>query len=109
MRILETPLEVLLAILIAAIVRMKSSLSLGWFGALTTTIVSILSGLLLYQPVLTVTGIDQSWEVMVAIIISLTAENLMKGIIEFSSQKGAFQRLLAAWITRDASHLNDKK
>jgi len=109
MRLLETPIEVVIAILIAAVVRLKSSWSLGWIGALTTTIVSMFSGLLLYQPVLTITGIDQSWDVLVAILISLTAENLMKGLIDFTGQKGAFQRILMAFLTRDASHLNDKK
>lgn len=108
MLIFGFPIEIWLGVFAAVLVRVKSSVTLGWGGAITTTLVSTISGMILHRPFLSLTGLHQDWGILVAILIALTAENLMKGVLDWSSEKGALKNLLRAVIGRDPSKLIDK-
>ncbi|WP_347141021.1 hypothetical protein [Paracoccus sp. SSK6] len=105
MRFLNYPVEIWIAVSIAILVRLKTSMSLGFWGALTTTVVGAGAGLVLHRPLSALVGVTGDWEILMAILIALTSENLMQGIVRWSSQEGAAGRLLTAFITRDPSEL----
>ncbi|MGR3749600.1 hypothetical protein [Paracoccus sp. (in: a-proteobacteria)] len=112
MLFLNYPTEIWLAVLIAVIVRLKSSLTLGWFGALTTVIVAAGSGVLLYEPLADLCGLSSNTHTMLAVLIALTAENLMKMLVDYSSRADAVMRFIKAVIRRDPTLLfedDDKK
>lgn len=56
--------------------------------------VALLSGVILYLPVVDLVGWGASMHVPVAIIISLTAENFMRSLVDLSSDK----EILREWL-----------
>lgn len=102
------PLEIIVGVLIAAAVRFKSSLTLGFWQAVFTTLISVAAGTGLYEPVSKMVGIDPAYHVATAVVLALCAENLMKAILDFSSKPDALTRIATTVLTRDVSHLRDK-
>lgn len=79
------PIEIWAAILIAVMIKLRSSKNLTKYGYATTIGVAVLSGLFLYAPLITLIGLSASWEIPIAILIGLTAENIMNNIVAISS------------------------
>lgn len=79
------PIEIWAAILIAVMIKLRSSKNLTMYGYLTTIGIAVLSGLFLYTPLIALIGLSASWEIPIAILIGLTAENIMNNIVAISS------------------------
>lgn len=94
MLFLGYPIEVWIAAFIAVIIKLQSSKRLTLLGAITTVIVGVGAGVLLYAPIVSLFSLSSSWEVIVAILIALSAENLMKSFVELSADK----EFLSDWI-----------
>lgn len=87
MILLGYPLEIWIAAGIAVFVRIQSSNRLTWLGSITTVSVGVFSGLILYEPLAMLIGLSTTWHVLLAIIIALSSENLMKAIVELSADR----------------------
>lgn len=96
MNFLGHPLEIWAASFMVVVVKlnMLGSSPTSWMAKLSTIAVALFSGLILYLPLVEMLGLSASWHVPVAIIISLTAENVMKSIVEISSDK----ELIKEWL-----------
>lgn len=103
------PIELIIGVCIAAWIRFKSSLTLGFWQAATTTFFSFLAGVGLYQPVSDLFSLDPVWHVPVAVVLALILENLLKGLLDFSKRPDAFARILKAVFSRDPMALTDEK
>jgi hypothetical protein len=101
MNILGYPIEIWIAGLIGVFIRLQTSNRLTLLGATTTVIVAMAASLILHGPIVALLGLSVSWNVPVAVIIALTAENLMKAFVEISADK--------EWIKGWIRHLVDKK
>ena len=95
------PIEVIIAVCVAALVRMKSAISLSWVGAITTSITSVFASLVLYKDVTGLLGLSAEWHTVIAVCIALTVENLMKIVIDMSSDPGSILCVIKAILTRD--------
>lgn len=109
MNFLNYPIEIWISVFVAVIVRLKSSVTLNWTGALSTTLVAVGAGMVMYKPFTALLGLSSDWELLMSILIALTAENIMKGIIDFSDDKDTVKNILKSIISKDPSKLVDKK
>lgn len=98
MNILNYPLEIWIAVFVAVVVRLKTSVTLNWTEAISTILVAVGSGVVLYQPITTLVGLGSDWSLLMAILIALTAENLMKGIVDFSEDRDAVKNLVVGVV-----------
>lgn len=108
MTFLNYPVEIWVAVFIAVIVRLKTSLTLNWTGALSTILVAIGSGMVLHKPITTLSGIGSEWELLMSILIALTAENLMKKIVDFSEDDDAVKNIVGAIVKKDFTKVFSK-
>lgn len=100
MQILSHPVEIWIAASLAVLVKLtglKGSTTIGIFGTATTILVALLSGVIFYIPIMELLSLGSSWAIPTAILIALTAENIMKTIVELSSD-GVFIRKIADGI-----------
>lgn len=74
------PIEIWLASLVAVMFKLKNDGKQNIVGGLTTIIIAMFSGLILYGPVSDIAGLSPRWNVIVAIAIAITSENLMKSV-----------------------------
>ena len=81
------PIEIWVAIAVSILIKLQSNKRLTLLGAITTVSVALASGLLLYQPIVVLFSLSPSWEIIVAILVALTAENLMKTLVEISADR----------------------
>ena len=113
MNFLNYPIEIWISVLVAVIVRLKSSVTLNWTGALSTTMVAVGAGMIMYKPITALIGLSPDWELLMSILIALTAENVMKGIIDFSDDKDTVKNIIKFVLNRDPTKLipqdKDKK
>lgn len=105
MTFLNYPIEIWIAVIVAVIVRLKTSITLNWTGALSTTLVAVGSGMVLHKPIATLMGLGADWELLLSILIALTAENLMKGVIDFSDDADVVKNVIKTVITKDPRNL----
>lgn len=89
-----TSWEVIGAVFVATLVRLSTSKKLTFFSAFITSAVGMFSGLILYSPLVDMFGLSQSAEIPMAIIVALTAENLMRSFVEVSADGSFIKRLL---------------
>jgi ABC-type uncharacterized transport system permease subunit len=94
------PIEIWIGAIIAVIIKLKSAKRLNWIGACITVFVGVGAGLILYQPAMELLGLAKSWEVVVAILLSLSAENLMKVLVELSSDKDWIKTLITTKVEK---------
>lgn len=104
MMFLNYPIEIWLAVMVAVIIKLKSSRVMTLLGATTTTLVAVGGGMLLYDKVITLFGLSQSWEIFVAIILALTFENLMKVIVEISADTETLKGWASVFINRKSNN-----
>lgn len=53
-----------------------------------------------YRPVIELMGVSQSWDVVVAILLALSAENLMKVLVELSSDKEWIKTMITTKVEK---------
>lgn len=94
MHIFGYPIEIWFAAFVAMLIRLQTSNTLTALGAIVTVCVALFAGVILYQPVMLVFGLGEAWAIPIAIIVALSAENLMKAIVELSADK----EWLTDWI-----------
>lgn len=101
MQFLGYPMEIWLAAIVAMLIRLQTSNTLTILGATTTVIVALFAGVILYEPIIILFGLSESWSIPIAIIVALSAENLMKAIVEISSDRD--------WLKDWIRYLVDKR
>lgn len=87
MKFIGYPIEIWAACIVAVLIKLQTSNKLTLLGAIATTVVALFSGIILYQPIMAIFGLAEAWSIPLAIIISLSAENLMKALVEMSADK----------------------
>ena len=78
----------------------KTSKFLTVFGVVSTIFISIASGMLLHVPLMELFGLSESWTIPMAILVALTAENLMKTFVDISGDSEQLKSWLSVIITR---------
>lgn len=101
MNFLGYPIEIWAAAIVAVFVKLQTSNTLTLFGAIATTVIALFSGVFLYLPIATMLSLSVSWHMPLAIIIALSAENLMKAIVELSADVEWLKGILQYMIDRD--------
>lgn len=101
MLFLGYPIEIWVATALAVLIKLKSSPFLTFFGALTTVLVGIGAGVLGYKTAVTLLELSADWNIVVAVLLALTAENIMKTIMEVSADSTVLKDLAAWFINRD--------
>ena len=94
MKFLTYPIEIWAAVAVAIVVKLQTSNRLTLLGVVSTVIVAMGSSLLLYVPITEMMGWGADAHVVVAVILALTAENLMKAIVEFTADRGMMQGVI---------------
>lgn len=101
MNFLGYPVEIWAAAIVAVFVKLQTSNTLTIFGAIATTIIALFSGVFLYLPIASMLSLSVSWHMPLAIIIALSAENLMKAIVEISADKEWLKDWIIFLVDRD--------
>ena len=94
MKFLGYPLEIWAVSIVAVFIKLQTSSSLTFFGAIVTTVVAMFSGVFLHIPIANILGLSSDWHIPLAVMLALSAENLMKAIVEISADK----EWLKGWI-----------
>lgn len=94
------PIEIWIAIAVSILIKLQSNKRLSLLGAVTTVSVALFSGLLLYQPIVVLFSLSHSWEIIIAILIALTAENLMKTLVELSADRELLTGVVKFLVTK---------
>lgn len=104
MNFLGHPWQIWAAALIAVSVKITMP---GAPKSLTSRLISVfvalLSGVILYMPVVEMVGWGVGMHVPVAIIISLTAENFMRSLVDLSSDKEILREWLKDFLNKKES------
>ena len=85
MLFLGHPINIWIALLVVVIIKVRSDNTLTKIGILTSVLVSILSGVILYIPIMEIFTLAPSWSIFIAILCGLTAENIMKNVVTIST------------------------
>ena len=101
MLFLGYPVEIWIATALAILIKLKSSPFLTLFGALTTVLVGIGAGVLGYRTAVTLLELSTDWNIVVAVLLALTAENIAKTVIEFSADTSMLKEFASWFINRD--------
>ena len=96
------PIEIWVAAFISVLVKLQSSKHLTLLGSIVTISVALASGVILYQPILIILNLNATWAVPVSIMIALSAENIMKSLVELSADKEWLTDWIKLLITRKA-------
>lgn len=87
--------------MIAILVRLRANKTLTLVGALLNVLVALAAGMLLHTPLVILFGLDPStWNILIAILVALTAENIMKQIVETSSDDSLFKSIIRLIIKK---------
>lgn len=100
MLFLGFPLKVWAAVLIAVLIKLQSTKTLSILGAIVTIAVGTGAGVLLYGPVLELLSLPAHWEIIVAILVALSAENLMRSFVELTANKDFLSDWLKYFINK---------
>lgn len=107
MNFFGSPIEVWVATVIAVLIKLRNDTKLTLLGIITTFATGVGSGMLFYHQVADMLGLDQSWHVAIACIVTLTADNLMKVLLELSSDREWIKDWIKYLVTRDEGHKRD--
>lgn len=91
MNIFGHPIEIWFASFVAVMFKLKMTSKWTVIETVTTISIALFSGVILYIPVTELLNLSASWHVPMAILISLTAENLMKNVVDLSSDSDFFK------------------
>lgn len=100
MNLFGYPIEIWVAAFISVLVKLQSSKHLTLLGSIVTISVALASGIILYQPILILLNLSSTWAVPVSIMIALSAENIMKSLVELSADKDWLRDWIKFLITR---------
>ena len=98
--LLGYPIEIWIAVTLSVIVKIRYDKKLTALGAIVTFLVSIGSGMILYIPVMELFSLGAQWAVFIAMLIALTADNIMKSILEISEDSSILKDWATYFITR---------
>lgn len=94
------PIEIWVAAFISVLVKLQANKHFTLLGSIVTISVALASGVILYQPILIILNLNATWAVPVSIMIALSAENLMKSLVELSADKDWLTDWIKLLITR---------
>lgn len=94
------PLEIWLAAFVAVMFKLKMTSKWTIVGVVSTVGIAMFSGLILYLPMVELLKLSSSWNVPVAILIALTAENVMKNVVELSKDGEFFKDWVRFLVTK---------
>tara|TARA_R110000796_G_scaffold11041_1_gene36887 strand:+ start:710 stop:1012 length:303 start_codon:yes stop_codon:yes gene_type:complete len=95
------PLEIWIAVFLAIIIKLQTSNRLTFLGVVITIFVATASALLFHLPIVAMMGWGPDSNVVVAVVLALTAENLMKAIVEISADRGFMKNLIKHVVKQD--------
>lgn len=107
MLFLGYPIEIWAASFVAVLIKISANKKLTILGAFTTVIVALFSGVILYQPILAMFALDSTWAIPLAIIIALSAENLMKAILQVSEDREWLVDTIKFFVNRKSRRNED--
>ena len=88
------PLEFWAAILVAIIVKIKTSKQLGPLAVISTIFVSLGAAYSFATPLSSWLGVN---EVLIAALVALTSEGVMRWLIQLSNDPSELKTLLSLW------------
>lgn len=103
------PIEIWLASLIAVMFRLKKTESWTIIGVLSSVAISLFSGLILYMPMVELLSLSASWHVPIAILIALTAENVMESVVDLSKDGDFIKDWLRFVVTKKVKPDEEEK
>lgn len=95
------PIQIWIACIVAILVKLQSTRSLTVFGVITTVAVAMGSGVLLYGPMLALLSLEATWSIPMAIILALSAENILKAMLDISDDRKWIKDQLRSWLLKD--------
>lgn len=107
MTFLGFPIEIWLAVFLAVMIKIRNAENLNVIGYITTIAISLISGVLLYMPVVELLSLSPSWHIPIAILVSLSAENIMQNVVNISSDNDMLKKFIEAWLSKKGTN-NDK-
>lgn len=107
MTFLGFPIEIWLAVFLAVMIKIRNAENLNVIGYITTIAISLISGVLLYMPVVELLSLSPSWRIPIAILVSLSAENIMQNVVNISSDNDMLKKFIEAWLSKKGAN-NDK-
>ena len=102
MLFLGYPVEIWVASFIAVLIKILANKKFTLLAASITILVALFSGVILYQPILTIFALEQTWGIPLAIIIALSAENIVKAILQVSDDREWLVDLIRWFVNRKA-------
>lgn len=100
------PIEIWIGVIISVLVKIRYNSSLTFAGALLTMVISLGSGMILYQPILEIFGLGFQWAPFIAMLIALTSDNIMKSVLEISEDTKLLKGWATYFVTRERTKLD---
>lgn len=101
--------EVWAAVVVAVLVRLRSAQRHTPLNSLVTVVVALGSGILLYDDFVNLFSLSSGWEIPMAILIALTAENIMNVLIDLSGDRSLFKNILTGYFGGGADKTKDEE
>ena len=110
MNFFNYPFEIWIATIVAVLVKLRAETKLTLFGVATITLIGIGSGVIFYAPLTAAFGLSIAWQVPMACLITLTADNVMRVFLELSADRKWLGDIIRFWAIRkiDEGKNNDK-
>lgn len=103
-QLLGYPFEIWLIVFAAVLVRLGKVSRDTILSSLMTVAIGITVGIYMHIPVLTLLGLSHDWVYLVAVLVTLTAENLMRSVVSMSRDaefiKSILRNILEAWLKK---------
>lgn len=103
------PVEIWLASFVAVMFKLKKTSNWSIVGTLSTIAIALFSGLVLYGPITAIMELPTTWNVPVAILVALTAENFMNNIVNISNDSDFIKDWLKFFLTRKMEYKDKEK
>jgi len=95
------PIDVWLAMGISAVIRfMRGYREVGLLQSLIAFIVAAVSAIIFDQPLINALTLSEDWTLFVVVLIALSAENLMFGIIDITSNKKFLENIVKMFVSK---------
>lgn len=102
--LLGYPFEIWLIVFAAVLVRVGIVSRDTILSSIITVVVGITVGIYMHMPVLNLLGLTHEWIYLVAVLVTLTAENLMRSVVSISRDaeflKSIFRNILETWLKK---------
>lgn len=94
------PYEIWIAVIISVLVRLRAMKGATIVSTIITIIVALCAGMWLHEPFMVIMNLSETWTIPIAILIALSAENVMKGIVELTSDSTFIKDIFKIWISK---------